>query len=181
VVEAIVAPLGIGPLTFVPTDDPVFQPGRCARITAGNQALGVIGEVHPRVTDAFGVIGRVMLAELDLEPIVAMVVAHRGVLRQLPVTSRYPATENDFAVVVDESVAAADVAQVIAQAVGTLGQRVQLFDLYRGDQVPTGKKSLTFAVTMQAPDRALSEAEVTKVRDRVSQALAKRLKATLRS
>ena len=49
-----------------------------------------------------------------------------------------------------------------------------------GDQVPEGKKSLTFAVTMQAPDRALSEAEVTKVRDRVSQALAKRLKATLR-
>ena len=70
---------------------------------------------------------------------------------------------------------------MIAQAVGTLGQRVQLFDLYRGDQVPEGKKSLTFAVTMQAPDRALSEAEVTKVRDRVSQALAKRLKATLRS
>jgi phenylalanyl-tRNA synthetase beta chain len=70
---------------------------------------------------------------------------------------------------------------VIAQAVGSLGQRVELFDLYRGDQVPAGKKSLTFAVTMQAPDRALSEAEVTKVRDRVSQALAKRLKATLRS
>jgi phenylalanyl-tRNA synthetase beta chain len=181
IVEATLLSLGIGSLTFVPADDPVFQPGRCARISAGNQVLGVIGEIHPRVADAFGMTGRVMLAELDLEPIVASVAARRGALRQLPVTSRYPATENDFAVVVDASVAAADVAQVIAQAVGSLGQRVELFDLYRGDQVPAGKKSLTFAVTMQAPDRALSEAEVTKVRDRVSQALAKRLKATLRS
>ncbi len=181
VIEAILPPLGVGPLAFVPADDPAFQPGRVARVSAGNQALGVIGEVHPRVADAFGMAGRVVLAELDLEPVVAAVAAHRGVLRQLPVTSRYPATENDFAVVVDEAVAAADAAQVIAQAVGTLGQRVQLFDIYRGDPVPTGKKSLTFAVTMQAPDRALSEAEVAKVRDRVSQALAKRLKATLRS
>jgi len=180
-IEAIVSALGVGPLIFGPTDDPVFQPGRVARVSAGDQTLGVIGEVHPRVAEAFGIAGRVMLAELDLELIVASVAAHRGALRQLPVTSRYPATENDFAVVVDDTVAAADVAQVLTQAVGSLGQRVQLFDIYQGDQVPTGKKSLTFAVTMQAPDRALSEAEVAKMRDRVSQALAKRLRATLRS
>ncbi|MCA1669573.1 MAG: phenylalanine--tRNA ligase subunit beta [Thermomicrobia bacterium] len=180
-IEAILPPLGVGSLSFTPADDPVFQPGRGARVAADGQQLGVIGEVHPRVVAAFGMTGRVMLAELDLEPIVASVAARRGVLRRLPVTSRYPATENDFAVVVDESVAAAEVAQVLAQAVGALGQRVQLFDVYRGDQVPAGKKSLTFAVTMQAPDRVLSESEVTKVRDRVRQALAKRLKATLRS
>ncbi len=181
VVEAILPSLGVGPLHFAPTDDPVFQPGRVARVAIAGDTLGVIGEVHPRVAEAFGLSGRVMLAELDLEPIVAAVAGRRGVLRQLPVTSRYPATENDFAVVVDESTPAGDVAQVLAQAVGTLGQRVQLFDVYRGDQVPAGKKSLNFAVTMQAPDRALSEAEVAKVRDRVRQALAKRLKATLRS
>ncbi len=181
IVEAILPALGVGSLAFVSADDLVFQPGRVARVSAGGQALGVIGEVHPRVAEAFGLPGRVMLAELDLEPIVASVAARRGELRRLPGTSRYPATENDFSVIVDESVAAADVAQALAQAVGTLGQRVQLFDIYRGDQVPAGKKSLTFAVTMQAPDRALSEAEIAKVRDRVRQALAKRLKATLRS
>ncbi|MDQ6602001.1 MAG: phenylalanine--tRNA ligase subunit beta, partial [Chloroflexota bacterium] len=181
VVEAMLPPLGVGPLMFAPTDDPLFQPGRVASVSAGGETLGVIGEVHPRVNEAFGLNGRVMLAEFDLEPIVAAVAAHRGVLRQLPVTSRYPATENDFAVVVDESTPAGEVRQALAQAVGTLGQRVQLFDVYRGDQVAVGKKSLTFAVTMQAPDRALSEAEVAKVRARVSQALAKRLKATLRS
>jgi len=180
-IEAIMSALGVGPLVFVPTDDPVFQPGRVAHVSAGGQPIGVMGEVHPRVAEAFDLAGRTMLAELDLEPIVVSVAAHRGVLRQLLVTSRYPATENDFAVVVDDAVAAGDVAQVLAQAVGSLGQRVQLFDVYRGDQVPTGKKSLTFAVTMQAPDRALSEAEVAKVRDRVSQAIAKRLRATLRS
>jgi len=180
-IEAMLPSLGVGPLTFAPTDDPVFQPGRVASVAAGGETLGVIGEVHPRVVEAFGLTGRVMLAELDLEPIVAAVAAHRGVLRQLPATSRYPATENDFAVVVDEGAPAGDVAQVLAQAVGTLGQRVQLFDVYRGDPVPPGKKSLTFAVTMQAPDRVLAEAEVAKVRARVSQALAKRLKATLRS
>ncbi len=181
IIEAILPTLGVGPLTFAPVDDPIFQPGRAAQVVGDGAALGVIGEVHPRVVGAFGLTGRVMLAELDLEPIIAAVAAHRGVLRQLPATSRYPATENDFAVVVDETTPAADVAQIIAQAVGTLGQRVHVFDVYRGDQVPAGKKSLTFAVTMQAPNRALSEAEVAKVRDRVSQALAKRLKATLRS
>ncbi|MHB8645519.1 MAG: phenylalanine--tRNA ligase subunit beta [Thermomicrobiales bacterium] len=181
IVEAILPALGGGALAFGPDDDPVFQPGRVARVSAGGQMLGVIGEVHPRVAEAFGLSVRVMLAELDLEPIVASVAARRGTLRQLPVTSRYPATENDFAVIVDESVTAVDVAQVLAQTVGSLGQRVQLFDIYRGDQVPAGKKSLAFAVTMQAPDRALSEAEVAKVRDRVSQALVKRLKATLRA
>ncbi|MDQ6831856.1 MAG: phenylalanine--tRNA ligase subunit beta, partial [Chloroflexota bacterium] len=180
-IEAIMSALGVGPLVVVPTNDLVFQPGRVAHVSAGGQPIGVMGEVHPRVAEAFDLAGRTMLAELDLEPIVASVAAHRGVLRQLPVTSRYPATENDFAVVVDDAVAAGDVAQVLAHAVGSLGQRVQLFDVYRGDQVPTGKKSLTFAVTMQAPDRALSEAEVAKVRDRVSQAIAKRLRATLRS
>jgi phenylalanyl-tRNA synthetase beta chain len=150
-------------------------------VSANGTMLGVIGEVHPRVVDAFGLNGRVMLAELDIEPVVAAVAAHRGSLRQLPAISRFPATENDFAVVVDDAMPAADVAAVLAQAVGTLGQGVRLLDVYHGAPIPEGKKSLTFGVTLQAPDRSLTEAEVAKVRDRVAQAVAKRLKATLRT
>ncbi len=132
------------------------------------------------MVEAFDLTGRVLLAELDLEPAIAAVAAHRGVLRSLPPTSRFPATENDFAVVVDEAVPAADVRAVLVQAVGTLGTQVRLFDVYRGDQIPPGKKGLTFSVTMQAPDRALTDAEIAKVRARVESALQKRLKASLR-
>src|SRR5207302_8746537 len=107
-------------------DDPVHQPGRAAQVTANGKILGTIGEVHPRVVEAFGLTGRVMLAELDMEPVVAAVAAHRGVLRQLPVISRYPATENDFAVVVDDSVPAATMRDELAQAVGTLGTDIRL-------------------------------------------------------
>ena len=179
-IEAILPILALREITFAPDPDPVFQPGRCARVMAGNAYLGVFGEVHPRVAAAFDLSERVLLAELDLEPAIEAVAAHRGVLRALPPTSRFPATENDFAVVVDESVPAADVRAVLAQAVGTLGTDVRLFDVYRGDQIPAGKKSLTFSVTMQAPDRALSDAEVSKVRARVEGALQKRIKASLR-
>jgi phenylalanyl-tRNA synthetase beta chain len=181
IIEAILPNLGLGGLAFARSDDPVFQPGRAARVSANGIALGVIGEVHPRVVDAFGLDGRVMLAELDIEPVVAVVAAHRGSLRQLPTISRFPATENDFAVVVDDALPAADVAALLAQAVGTLGQSVRLLDVYHGAPIPAGKKSLTFGVTLQAPDRSLTDAEVAKVRDRVAQAVAKRLKATLRT
>jgi phenylalanyl-tRNA synthetase beta chain len=180
VIEAVLPVLALRDIRFVPVPDPVFQPGRCARVTAGDAVIGVFGEVHPLVAAAFDLSGRVMLAELDLEPAIAAVAAHRGVLRALPPTSRFPATENDFAVVVDADVLAADVQAVLVQAVGTLGTRVRLFDSYRGDQIPAGKKSLTFSVTMQAPDRALSDAEVAKVRARVESALQQRLKASLR-
>lgn len=180
IVEAVLPILALRDIAFSPNPDPVFQPGRCARVTAGDAYLGVFGEVHPRVAAAFDLSGRVLLAELDLEPAIAAVAAHRGVLRALPPTSRFPATENDFAVVVDEAVPAADVRAVLVQAVGTLGTDVRLFDVYRGDQIPAGKKSLTFSVTMQAPDRALTDIEVSKVRARVEGALQKRLKAALR-
>ena len=180
-IETILPPLALAELAFAPADDPVFQPGRCARVTADGAPLGLFGEVHPLVADAFDLRGRVLLAELDLEPAVAAVAAHRGALRSLPPTSRYPATENDFAVVVDAATPAADVEAVLRQAVGTLGRRVRLFDLYTGDPVPQGKKSLAFAVTLQAPDRALTEAEIAKVRTRVEAALKKRLRASLRA
>jgi phenylalanyl-tRNA synthetase beta chain len=181
IIEAILPPLALTDVRFAAADDTVFQPGRAAQVTANGAVLGAIGEVHPRVVDAFGLTGRVMLAELDLEPVVAAVAAHRGALRQLPVISRYPATENDFAVVLDEAVPAAAVRDVLVQAVGSLGTAIGLVDLYRGAPVPDGKKSLTFGVTLQAPDRALTDAEVAKVRDRVAQAVTKRLKGALRS
>lgn len=181
VAEAIFPALGMTELAFAAADDPVFQPGRTAMLSANGQPLGLLGEVHPRVAAAFEIPGRVFLAEFDLEPAIASVASKRGVLRKLPPLSRYPAVEQDLAVVVDENITAWQVADVVRAAIGGVAARVQLFDVYRGEQVAVGKKSLAFAVTLQAPNRVLSEEEVTKVRDRVSGALTKRLKATLRT
>src|SRR5262249_10252577 len=153
---------------------------RAAGVALNGTEIGVLGEVHPRVAAAFELHGRVMLAELDLEPIVASVASRRSTLRQLPPVSRFPASVEDYSFTVDEGVPAGDGAAVIGQAVGRLGRDVRLLDLYRGAQVPAGKKSLTFAVTLQAPDRALSDAEVAKVRERIIQMVARRFNATLR-
>jgi len=181
IVEAIMPAVGVAQLQFTPVTDPVFQPGRAAAVTANGVRLGVCGEVHPRVAAAFELPGRAFLAEFDLESVIAMIASRHGTLRRLPPISRYPAIEQDLAVVVDEATPAADVEAVVRAAVGQLAGRVQLFDVYRGEQVPVGKKSLAFALTLQAPNRALTEDEVTKVRERIAGALAKRLKAALRT
>ncbi len=181
IVEAIMPAVGVAQLQFTPAVDAVFQPGRAAEVTANGARLGVCGEVHPRVAAAFELPGRAFLAEFDLEPVIAAIASRHGTLRQLPPISRYPAIAQDLAVVVDEATTAAEVEVVMRAAVGQLAGRMQLFDVYRGEQVPTGKKSLAFALTLQAPNRALTEDEVTKVRDRIAGALAKRLKASLRA
>ncbi len=140
IVEAIMPAVGMTGLQFAATADPVFQPGRVAEVTANGVRLGVCGEVHPRVAAAFELPGRAFLVEFDLEPVIAAIAARQGTLRQLPPVSRYPAVEQDLAVIVDEAIPAADVEAVVRSAAGQLARRVRLFDVYRGEQVPVGKE-----------------------------------------
>ena len=158
-------------------EHPTFQPGRTARLVVGDVEIGVLGELHPAVRDAFGLPDlRVAAAELDLEALLA----------QVPTTwlvepiSAYPAVLQDLAVVVDEEVPAAEVQDLIAKTGGFLLKEVRLFDVYRGDPVPAGKKSLAYALTFQAPDKTLRDAVVAKQVKRIVDRLRQELGAELR-
>jgi len=177
IIELLLERLGVTEARFEATQHPAFGP-RVARLLINGQVAGVLGELHPAVRSAYDLPSRrVPLAELDLIPLVN---AFQQEVRLKPVPA-YPAVREDIAVIVDERITAADVAAAIRKAGGRLLWDVALFDVYRGEQIPSDKKSLAFALTYQALDRTLTDKEVAKVRARIVRQLERELGATLRS
>ena len=177
IVETLLARLGVQDATYEPLESPTFQPGRAATVRVGEQVLGSLGEVDPQVRDAFDLPPvRTCLAELDLEAILDLAVQ----LRQMEPISRFPAVTQDLAIIVDETVPAARVLELIRQGGGELLRQAVLFDVYRGEQIPAGKVSLAYALTYQAPDRTLTDEEVARVQERIVRLLEQKLGATLR-
>jgi phenylalanyl-tRNA synthetase beta chain len=108
------------------------------------------------------------------------IIAHIPFAYPFEAISPYPAVHEDLALVVDKGVAAAAVASTIRRAGGYLLKEVQLFDLYEGAQIPAGKKSLAYHLTFQAPDKTLTDKQVSKNRQRILSQLQNELGATLR-
>jgi phenylalanyl-tRNA synthetase beta chain len=178
VVETLLARLHVTSAVYEPAEHPTFQVGRTARLQVGGREIGFLGEIDPTVRSAFGLRDhRVAAAHLDLDVLLSVVPAAWFVE---PI-SAYPAVLQDLAVVVDEEVPAAAVQALIAQAGGFLLKGVRLFDVYRGDPVPAGKKSLAYALTFQAPDKTLRDAIVAKQVKRIVGRLRGQLGAELRA
>lgn len=164
---------------------PTFYPGRTAAIRMRNTQrvqlglqLGLIGELHPRVREAWGLAAdqSVLIADFDLAALRAVARATQTI-QDLP---RMPATIEDVAVIVSEDVPAADVEQTIRQAGGALLRQARLFDVYRGEQIGVGKKSLAYALTYQADDRTLSDKDVEKLRAKIIRSVEGQLGAVVR-
>jgi phenylalanyl-tRNA synthetase beta chain len=154
----------------------LFGP-KAAQVLLKGGVIGVLGEVHPAVRRAFDLPdGRAAVAELQLAPLAAAVSARQ---KMQPLSS-FPAIKEDLALLVDESVTAEQVEQAIRQGGGSLLRQVTLFDVYRGKQVPAGKKSLAYALTFQADDKTLKDADVEKVRRRIVARLGQTVGAELR-
>jgi len=118
----------------------------------------------------------VCLAELDLEAL-ARAIQPAQALTPVP---RFPPALQDVALVVDDAVPAADLAAAIRSAGGALLADARLFDVYRGGQLPAGKKSLAFSLAFQAVDRTLTDEEVEAEKARIVEAVFQRLGARLR-
>jgi phenylalanyl-tRNA synthetase beta chain len=202
IVELLLDALKIEDSRFVPLRHPTFHPGRCAALqvrvaeetgagagdgastlpvaSAGGDAwvpVGVLGEVHPEVAERFDLTGRTYLMELDLERLYLAV--PRMLLNQ-PIP-RYPAAERDLAIVVGEEVSAAAVAEAIRAAGGPILRDVHVFDVYTGETISAGKKSLAYRLTYQSPERTLTDGEIDAAQSAVVRALAERFGAELRS
>lgn len=154
-----------------------FHPGRCARLDLGGQLLGHAGELHPRVIEAFDLPARVSAMELSLD---VLLCGAAGV-EAAPVVSAFPAAMIDVALAVAAETPAADVESALRDGAGDLLEAIRLFDLYSGEQVGAGRKSLAFALRLRAPDRTLTADEVAAVRDRAVAEVADRLGAELRA
>ena len=154
---------------------PPWHPGRCGALRVDGRPVGHAGELHPAVVEALGLPPRTCAMELDLDAL--PLTDHRPA----PLVSPYPPVLQDVALVVDAGVPAAELTATLRHGAGELLEDVRLFDVYTGDQVGPGKRSLAFALRFRAPDRTLTVAEATAARDAAVAAAATTHNATLRS
>jgi len=154
-----------------------WHPGRCAELVVDNQVVGHAGELHPRVVAALGVPERTAAMELDLDA----VFVHAHAVASAPRVDTYPVAKEDVALVVDRSVPSSDVAAALRDGAGALLEQVRLFDVYEGEQVAAGRRSLAFALRFRAADRTLTVDEVTAARDDAVAEATRRTGATLRT
>jgi phenylalanyl-tRNA synthetase beta chain len=139
--------------------------------------VGHAGELHPEVVAGFGLPERTVAMELDLD----LLAPQTEVPTAAPRFSTYPVAKEDLALVVDKGVPAADVAAALVSGGGELVESVRLFDVYSGEQVGAGKRSLAFALRLRAPDHTLTPDEVAVARDGAIAEAGRATGATLRT
>jgi phenylalanyl-tRNA synthetase beta chain len=178
VLEAAGAPTGNLQITQDAPD--WFHPGRSGQMRLGKSVLATFGEVHPAVLELIDVKGPVVAYEIDLD-VLPLPKAKGGKARPPLVLSPFQPLGRDFAFVVDEAVAAETVARAAKGADKALIADARVFDVYQGDRMEAGKKSLALAVTLQPMDHTLSEEEIEAVSTKVVEAVVKASGGTLRA
>jgi phenylalanyl-tRNA synthetase beta chain len=173
VVEGLLGRLGVA-ADFRPGDDESLHPAKQAAIVVGGKKLGVVGEVHQKVVEAFDLTEKVYLLEINLAELLSFTLEHK--LFQ-PI-SRFPAVVRDIALVVDSGVTHRQVLDIITGF--PLVTWVALFDLYTGGKLPAGKKSLAYRITFQSPSQTLTDEAANSILKKVLGRLSKELGATLR-
>lgn len=178
VFETLLDRLGVRDAEFRAGSETALHPGRSAGLFVGGSQFGILGELRPDRAQAFGFeTPRVVVAEIDLD-------ALRTVAKMMPANVRAPRflpVEQDFAIVVTEDTAAGLVEAALRSGAGPLASGFELFDVYRGPQIGEGNKSLAYRVAFTAPDRALTDAELGKVREKIARELRKRVGGELRA
>ncbi len=162
-----------------PRKAPWLHPARGASVGGEGASgdIGLMGQVHPVVAGRFDVEGvEVYAAEIDLGALL-LLAREEVTTRPLP---RFPAVERDVALIVPEATTHEEVVRVIRQAAGPALERVALFDVYRGSQVPEGHRSLAFSLSFRAPDRTLSDGEVDQAMTAIERQARERLNAHVR-
>ncbi len=166
----------------------VYHPGRCARIAVASvhegpegeqiyDELGIMGEIHPDVAENYGMEGmRIYCCELMFDAIVR----HSNTEKAYKPLPKYPSTSRDIALLVDEDMEVGKIEETIRQNGGAILEDVKLFDVYRGQQVERGKKSVAFTLTYRDSSKTLTDGEVAEVHEKVLEALNEKLNAVLR-
>jgi phenylalanyl-tRNA synthetase beta chain len=173
-VESLLRACNLGNVDFVPAQIPGLHPGATARLLVAGRDVGVVGLVHPRVCRRLELTGVPVVFELQLNALVD------GRLPAFKPFSRFPSTRRDLAIVVAEEVSVAAVLNCIRRAGGTLLRDLQLFDVYRGQGIDSGKKSLALGLLFQAPSSTLVDSQVDALVTGITEQLRAELRASLR-
>ena len=155
-------------IRFVAADHPALQPGQAAEIVRGDEVIGVLGKLHPRLAKDYDLKRAVYVFELDAAK------ALESAAPKAEVISRFPAIRRDIAVVVDDKVTAAELVEAVASAAPKLIRDVRIFDIYKGDKIEAGRKSVAIGLILQETSRTLTDddadtalaAAVTKLEDK---------------
>lgn len=178
VLEALLAGLGIEDWSLEGVPGEPFHPARSANISIADAPAGVIGEIHPRVSsELFDIPGRAAVVVLGVGPLLA----HGNAEVVYEDMTRFPPSRRDLAFIVDDEVPAGSLLLAIGEAGGDLAGHVVLFDAFRGDPVPAGRKSLAFSVDFRAPDRTLTDEETDGLVAAIAERLASDFNAELRA
>lgn len=176
IVEGALETCGITDWTFAITDEPTFHPGRNAEVLLDNQRIGILGEAHPEVLENYELPYKAYLFELDLEKI-ADAADFSKRFEPIPI---YPSVLRDLAIVVDQDMQSDKPIEIIYSTGGSLVESVRLFDVYIGDQVKDGMKSLAYTITYHSATETLTDKEVNDLHDKVVKRLNEELGAELR-
>jgi phenylalanyl-tRNA synthetase beta chain len=177
VVEGLVAALGVPGVGYRAEEPLPYHPGRCAAVLLGDEPVGVLGQLHPRVAADCELPAAAFAAELELDALLAAVPR----MRPAATPSPYPELSFDVAFLVPPGVTAAELEAALREAGGDLLARLTLFDAYQGPPLPAGHRNLAYRVALQAGDRTLTDADGAAVRDRMAALAVERLRAVLRT
>ncbi|RWZ59827.1 phenylalanine--tRNA ligase subunit beta [Halobacillus fulvus] len=174
IVEGLSEQLNI-PFTYEKTKVSSMHPGRTALVKAGGKDIGFIGQIHPKLQKEMD-LKETYVFDLNVEELLKLYDKEEA-FRKIP---RYPSVSRDIALVVDESVAAGDIAATISEAGAPLVKEVQVFDLYQGEHLEEGKKSLAFNLLYLDPERTLKDQEVEEAHEAILTAVKEKHQAELR-
>ena len=177
VLTGILEVLGIQTYEFVAYEDTeTFHPGRCATLIINGRETGIIGEVHPDVLKNFGIDERACAGEIDLKELLE----EADIMRYYKPLPKYPFISLDISLLVKDDVTVQSIEKIAATATGDLLESIDLFDKYKGQQIPEGMKSLSFSLIYRAGDRTLTDEEVLPLHQKLLDRLNKELGAELR-
>lgn len=177
IVENIVDGLGIAKAKYVrESENPSYHPGKTAALMVRNKKAGVLGAIHPDVSENYGVDVECYVAELDLD----FLFEAATVVKSYKPLPKFPAVTRDIALLCDDSILVQEIEETIRKAGGNLVEKVQLFDIYKGAQIPDGKKSIAYAIAYRDEKKTLEDKDITKIHNRILQALEHKLGAVLR-
>ncbi|MBL4931075.1 phenylalanine--tRNA ligase subunit beta [Clostridium paridis] len=177
VVENILDALGVVKTSLVREIDNVcYHPGKTAALLVGKQKAGVFGEIHPDLLDNYGIDTLGYMAELNLD----VLYEASNTIKAYKPLPKFPAVTRDIALLVDDSVLVGEIEDTIVKAGGSLVEKVTLFDIYKGKQIPEGKKSIAYAIAYRDENKTLTDKEVNKVHDKILRSLEYKLGAQLR-
>ncbi len=174
IIEAICRIMGAH-TQYERSTEPYLHPGRQALVKANNKEIGTFGEVHPAVASSYGIEERIYIAEIKLDVLLG-IEKRKTVYKPLP---KFPAVERDFAMLVDIDVPVGNLEKAISSGAGRLLERIELFDVYTGSQIPEGKKSVAYSVYLRSADSTLTDTQIEETSAKIIKKL-ESVGATLR-